>query len=332
MNKDYIHIVIKKFFENDLPGDIRVKFGEWLTDRRLSEKKEEAMMELWENEVETADGQTYEDLAQLHRRIGFPESGSGKRQRSLLFLRYAAAILLLPLIGAWGSYLYLSSETHQQEELALTECFVPNGERRQITLPDGSSVWLNANSLLVYESGFKGDKRLIYLNGEANFEVMPNPDKPFLVKTAHLTVEALGTTFCVNAYPDQKMTIATLEKGKIRVNTIGTKDTAVILSPNEQLTFHHQAAQLSLTKVDAKRILQWADGYLVFQGASFEQIAKAIERKYNVTMNYETELFAGRSFTMRFNPGENLRQVLDVMKEMIKNFHYKIVEDKVYIY
>ena len=121
-----------------------------------------------------------------------------------------------------------------------------------------------------------------------------------------MTVKALGTVFNLNAYSDQDVTIATLEEGKIQVYPC-------------------------LKQVDAGRVMQWTDGYLIFQTASFDQIVKTIERKFDVTINYETERFAGRSFTMKFNPDEGLKQVLEVMKEMIKGLNYKIKEDKVYI-
>ena len=105
----------------------------------------------------------------------------------------------------------------------------------------------------------------------------------------------------------------------------------LILSPDEQIIYNHRLETLALNTVDAGRVMQWTDGYLIFQTASFDQIVKTIERKFDVTINYETERFAGRSFTMKFNPDEGLKQVLEVMKEMIKGLNYKIKEDKVYI-
>ena len=217
------------------------------------------------------------------------------------------------------------------EEAQLKECFVANGEQKQVKLPDGTKVWLNSGSLLVYDKHFRGKRRLLFLNGEARFRVAKDPAKPFLVKTAHMTVKALGTVFNLNAYSDQDVTIATLEEGKIQVYPCLKQDTSLILSPDEQIIYNHRLETLALNTVDAGRVMQWTDGYLIFQTASFDQIVKTIERKFDVTINYETERFAGRSFTMKFNPDEGLEQVLEVMKEMIKGLNYKIKEDKVYI-
>ena len=246
-------------------------------------------------------------------------------------IKRIAAILLLPLLGAFGTYYYLTKVNPVVEEAQLKECFVANGEQKQVKLPDGTKVWLNSGSLLVYDKHFRGKRRLLFLNGEARFQVAKDPAKPFLVKTAHMTVKALGTVFNLNAYSDQDVTIATLEEGKIQVYPCLKQDTSLILSPDEQIIYNHRLETLALNTVDAGRVMQWTDGYLIFQTASFDQIVKTIERKFDVTINYETERFAGRSFTMKFNPDEGLKQVLEVMKEMIKGLNYKIKEDKVYI-
>lgn len=327
MEKNHIHILISKFFRSDCPAETQQKFRSWLLNPDAKAEKEKAMEHLWENEPAEANESTYRELDALHKRIG-------KQKQSLpftLYLRRIAAILLLPLLGAFGSYYYLTQLHPTNQEPELKECFVPYGEHKQVDLPDGTKVWLNSGSLLVYSKGLQGGRRVLFLNGEANFEVAKDPNRPFLVKTAHMTVEALGTVFSLNAYSDQDVVIATLEEGKIRVSPCLEKKTDLILSPDEQIVYNHRLEKLSYNRVDAKRVLKWTDGYLFFQQASFDQIAKTIERRFNVTINYETGRFAGRSFTMKFNPNEGLEQVLDVMKEMIKGFNYKIKQDKVYI-
>lgn len=327
MEKSYIHILIDKFFRNDCPPETQQKFRNWLLDPESKAEKEKAMEDLWENEPAKANESTYRELNELHKRMG-------AQKQSLpfaLYLRRIAAILLLPLLGAFGSYFYLTQLHPTNLEPELKECFVPYGEHKQVDLPDGTKVWLNSGSLLVYAKELKGERRVLFLNGEANFEVAKDPNRPFLVKTAHMTVEALGTVFNLNAYSDQDVVIATLEKGKIRVSPCSKDKTDLILSPDEQIIYNHRLEQVNHNQVDAQRVLKWTDGYLFFQQASFDQIAKTIERRFNVTVNYETGRFAGRSFTMKFNPNEGLEQVLDVMKEMIKGFSYKIKEDKVYI-
>ena len=244
------------------------------------------------------------------------------------FRMAVAAASILLIISLTFSFLYTGGDRAVYSNKLSYSAL--SGKSR-IVLPDSSVVWLNSGSLLVYDKHFRGKRRLLFLNGEARFQVAKDPAKPFLVKTAHMTVKALGTVFNLNAYSDQDVTIATLEEGKIQVYPCLKQDTSLILSPDEQIIYNHRLETLALNTVDAGRVMQWTDGYLIFQTASFDQIVKTIERKFDVTINYETERFAGRSFTMKFNPDEGLEQVLEVMKEMIKGLNYKIKEDKVYI-
>ena len=184
---------------------------------------------------------------------------------------------------------------------------------------------------MLYSARFEGNKRSIYLNGEASFKVAKDPDKPFIVKTGHMEVEALGTLFNVEAYSDSKLTIATLEEGKVRVTTDQASDKPIILCPNEQIIYNSQFGIVSREEVDAARVLQWKHGYLTFQGSSFDHIVKTIERRFDVTINYETNKFAERSFTMKFRPDEGLIQVLDILKEMVNGLHYRVKDNVIYI-
>lgn len=324
-----IHTLISKFFGNDLPEAVRCAFGKWFVGGTHQQEKEEAMLELWEQVPAEADGRTIQELNKLHDRIQI-NSRSAVRQSIYRRMVRVAAILLLPLIGAASAYLIMQHEPNVLEP-AWTECFVPNGERKQITLSDGSEVWLNSGSLLVYSAKFEGSQRSVYLNGEASFRVAKDPEKPFIVKTGHMEVEALGTVFNVEAYSDSELTIATLEEGKVRVDTDMEKSEPIILRPDEQVVYNNQLKTISKVIVDAGKVLQWKHGYLTFQGASFDYIVKTIERRFDVTINYETGKFAGRSFTMKFRPDEGLNQVLDILKEMVNGLNYRIKDNIIYI-
>lgn len=329
MENKTIHTLITKFFGNDLPKATQTTFRKWFVDGTSQQKKEEAMLDIWEQTPGEADEQTKQELVRLHRRIHSVSEPAVKRTLYQQIIRIAA-ILLLPLLGAATAYLVMQNEPEMIEP-EWTECFVPNGERKQIFLSDGSEVWLNSGSLLLYSTKFEGNKRSIYLNGEASFKVAKDPEKPFIVKTGHLEVEALGTLFNVEAYSNSELTIATLEEGKIRVSSDLMQGESIILHPDEQVVYNSQLRTVSKEVVDASKVLQWKHGYLTFQGASFDYIVKTIERRFDVTINYETDKFAGRSFTMKFRPEEGLNQVLDILKEMVNGLHYRIKENVIYI-
>jgi ferric-dicitrate binding protein FerR (iron transport regulator) len=198
-------------------------------------------------------------------------------------------------------------------------------------LPDNSQAWVNAGSMLIYPEKFSGDTRTVYLNGEANFSVAKDPEKPFIVSTNRINIEALGTVFNVQAYLDLPKITATLEEGKIRVETKSEHPQSLILLPNEQITYDHKTQLLVKKTVDARRVAMWKEGYLIFQEASLVEILRALEKRYNIVAQFDSGKYEGRTYTVRFSPEESLQETLDVLKEIIGGFNYKIKENTIYI-
>jgi ferric-dicitrate binding protein FerR (iron transport regulator) len=320
MNK-YLPTLITKFFESNASEELQYKFRKWFMENRSQSEKQEVMQDIWENHTAANDGQTKAALRKMHKRIRAHENS----RHPLLFykrLAVAAAILLLPLLSATLAY-NLKRDTVIVRDVELVEYFVPLGERRHIILSDGSEVWVNSGSLLIAEKDFPGATRSLFLNGEANFSVAPDPDKPFIVKTEYMDITALGTTFNVQSYPDAGKTVTTLESGKVRVNTKRTLKPAVILSPNEQLIYDRTTDSLTTRKVTAGKNNRWIEGFMIFQSSSFEEIIQVIERKFQVTVQYDPAKFKGRIFTVRFSPDEDVNQVFDILKD-IGGFRYRM--------
>jgi ferric-dicitrate binding protein FerR (iron transport regulator) len=327
MGNTYIHALISKFFENDLPEEIRHKFHRWFAESGSTYEKTDAMLRIWENCPTEQTEETEKELTKIHKQIAACE----KRQTVSLFKRISriAAILLLPLVSATLTYYFAKDKTIIQE-VELTEYFVPYGERKQLFLSDGSEVWLNSGSLLVCAKTFEGNTRTLYLNGEANFNVARDPDRPFIVKTKSMEVEALGTVFNVLSYPEDEKSITTLESGKVRIMTRHESAQSVVLSPNEQLIYNKTTKQFRKEKVNAEKYARWKEGFLTFQGATFEEIIKTVERKFGVTVNYEVNRFTGRTFTVRFLPEEEIDDVLNILKDIVR-FSYRKKENIIYI-
>ncbi|MDR0429579.1 MAG: FecR family protein [Tannerellaceae bacterium] len=327
MGSKYITSLIRKFFENDLPKEIRDKFHFWFVESEFRHEKTNAMLHLWNDCPEGQTEETKEELKKIRKRITAHE----KRQAVPLFKRIGliTTILLLPLASAILTY-YVSKDKTVIQEVELTEYFVPYGERKQLFLSDGSEVWLNSGSLLVYAKTFNGNTRTLYLNGEANFNVAKDPEKPFIVKTKSMEIEALGTVFNVLSYPEDEKSITTLECGKVRIMTCHENVQSVILSPNEQLIYNKTTKKFEKKKVDAEKYARWKEGFLTFQGFTFEEIIKTVERKFGVTVNYEVNRFSGRTFTVRFLPEEELDDVLNILKDIVR-FNYKKKGNIIYI-
>ncbi|MDR0430962.1 MAG: FecR family protein [Tannerellaceae bacterium] len=327
MGNKYISSLIRKFFENDLPKEICDKFHFWFVESEFRYEKTNAMLHLWNDCPEGQTEETKEELKKNRKRITAHEN---KRTISLFkHISQIAAILLLSLLSTAIMYYNLKDKTIIKE-IELTECFVPYGECKYLLLPDSSEVWLNSGSLLIYAKTFEGETRTLFLNGEANFNVAKNPEKPFIVKTESMEIEALGTTFNILSYPEDETSITTLESGKVKILTRHESIQAVILSPNEQLIYNKTNKSFEKKKVNAEKYARWKDGFLTFQGASFDEIVKTTERKFEVTINYEVNRFSGRTFTVRFLPEEGIDDMLTILKDIV-GFKYRKKGNIIYI-
>ena len=210
---------------------------------------------------------------------------------------------------------------------------VPYGKRTQLTLSDGSIVWLNSGSKLVYPANMK-EKRNVYIEGEAVFEVTHSEQHPFLVSTKDFEIKVLGTVFNVSAYPDDKVSSTVLEKGKIeltpnnksifRSNKLTIQPgTMALYNPDEKLFYQQQ--------VDPKNYLSWRDGYFIFKNENLGNILKKLERYYNIeivlnNIGLEKENFSGQ-LNLKDSPEEVLKVIAKATPLKIKKSSNKLIID-----
>lgn len=318
MNAEEISKLTRKYFLNTLTDDVKNRFGQWLIGKHFIYEKERAMEALWleESAHVNADVQTQFDLDQLHLRM---KQSLPKRSRRPRLLRFAAEIALF-IVGTLSSYLFLKTTTQKTGDVKMMHCFVPYGERKSIQLPDGSIAKLNAGSLLVYPEEFRGNIRSLYLSGEAEFTVQKNRNKPFIVRTNHVEVEALGTVFTVTSFPEDSITQAMLEEGQIRVGIYNRNRENRILRPNDLMTYYHNNQRTTITNVDAALHSEWKNGYLIFKNETISNIFKKMERCHNVTISYDVQNFGVGTYNVKFMPNETVEERLDVLNKLIDGF------------
>ena len=209
------------------------------------------------------------------------------------------------------------SQQVKAEELVFNTLVVPYGKRTQITLSDGSKVWLNSGSKLVYPANIE-EQRTVYIEGEAIFEVTHSEKHPFLVVTKDFEIKVLGTVFNVSAYPDDMISSTVLEKGKIELaptqkNLFNKKKltilpgTMAVFNPTEK-AFHQQ-------KVNASNYMSWRDGYFIFKDEPLENIIKKLERYYNVEIVIQNKNLGKEEFSGNLNLKNTPEEVLSVIAE-----------------
>jgi ferric-dicitrate binding protein FerR (iron transport regulator) len=162
----------------------------------------------------------------------------------------------------------------------------PKGGQYQITLVDGTKIWLNAASVLKYPSQFTGKERKVELTGEAYFEVAKSRTKPFVVVSKQQEVQVLGTHFNINAYDDEASIKTTLVEGRVKVfrKTNGMNGDFRMLTAGQQSVLKEETFQV--TEVDTEEAIAWKNGYFTFENDNLEMIMRKLERWYDVEVSY----------------------------------------------
>ena len=359
-NQDSIYMLIGKKLSNELDQAEQQQLNEWLEKSEENKKlydnisndneiiylykdlknlnKDKARELTWMKikEIEKMNEETekriYNDLSKKFRRS---------------IIRYAAVIILIISIG-WGSFTYFNISS-KNNVLSLVQISAPKGSRTNVLLADGTSVWLNAGSILKYANDYNKKNRVVFLEGEAFFDVKKNPHKPFFVKTPFLNMRVVGTTFNVKSYPEEGITQTTLVTGTVVLERESDKETGsapVILKPNQRATFinsqnkmivndviaekstivthatplnivkeniNHKDEIIIADKINVEKDISWKDGYLVIEHESLENLVITFARRYDVTFVFQSEDVKKYKYTGKIND-LTLDQVLNAIK------------------
>lgn len=244
-----------------------------------------------------------------------------KPKRNLRWLSYAVAVALMVAVS------YFSFKGGQNNvESAFGDIVVeaPQGSRTQMTLPDGTKVWLNAGSKISYTQGYSLVNRLVMLVGEGYFEVAHNEQLPFRVSSKDLQVSVLGTKFNFRDYSTDAEAIVSLAEGKVALNDLSHpgKET-VYLTPNQRAVMDKQTGKISVEDYTASNAIQWTNGNLIFDGEPLMDIVKDLERSYNVEITIsDKKLLTLRFYGNFVRQEQSLNEVLDALSATGK-IHYK---------
>lgn len=283
----------------------------WLDERLENRQAFEEYNKTWEA-MEKVRGVTSEELnaewRKLESRIEEENMDvslpGGAVRRTFGFYRVAAVILFF-LFAAFAAYFYLNQRREQE--------WVAFNEMRVIELPDGSKVTLNKDSRLAYGQDFNKDQRTVSLSGEAFFEVMRNERKPFVIQTADIKIEVLGTSFNVLASKMEDHVEVVVNTGKVAVYKIGYKKNRIVLKPGEKGIYKKPSGSLTATVNGDVNYLAWKTGKLVFEDMPLEEVVKTLNRVYRSRLVLMDSTMTSCPITSTF---EN--QSLDVILEVLK--------------
>ena len=243
--------------------------------------------------------------------------------------RYAAVVAIIIAVGCIS---YWQGEVNVKDTFADISVEAPLGSKTKLYLPDGTLVWLNAGSRMTYSQGFGVDNRKVELEGEGYFEVKRNEKIPFFAKTKDLQLQVLGTKFNFRDYPEDHEVVVSLLEGKVGLNNLLREEKEAVLSPDERAVLNKANGLLTVESVTASNASQWTDGYLFFDEELLPDIAKELERSYNVKIHIANDSLKTFRFYGNFVRREqNIQEVLEALASTEK-MQYKIEERNITIY
>ena len=312
MNKDILY----KFFEGNASFEEEAAVKQWMeesAENRLAFLKErklfDAMLLLGNEEI----------IKNGKKRISINLSSL---RTELIKIAAVVAITL------GGSYFYYQSSL-EKELMAMQTITVPAGQRINITLGDGTNVWLNARTSLSYPVKFGKNNRQVVLDGEAYFDVTKDKSKPFIVQTDNYNVEVLGTQFDVNAYSETGEFETTLMSGSVKVASASDSTQKITLKPNSKVFL--QDGKLHVTAVDDYNPYRWKEGLICFKNETFTSIMKDFEKYYGLTIQVKNKNVFKYVYTGKFRQTDGIDYALRVLQKDIK-FTYQRDDENQIIY
>ena len=305
--QDYIQLFDKFLLKQASPEELQILI-QWL-------KSEGSFQDWMDEEWDAASSGMDTDLqqkllGQIKQKISLetqqtPLKRNKYRTLYLWTARIASVVILLLLTG-FSVYHYAMEQLKMQDMIVSVE----KGQKANVVLPDGSKVWVNSDSRLIYGSRFTSKERILELEGEAYFEVAPDKDRPFIVETKNISVKALGTSFDVKSYKEDNWVSAVLMTGKVEVWSENEK---LILEPNQRILFDKSTGKMEKSKVmDATDFSGWMYNTLSFEAETFENIVQTLQRLYNTKIVFESESLKKYRFTG--SPGNtSLESILQIL-------------------
>ena len=316
--KDYVRHIIELFTKGSYDKATVDEVHRWLADEDKSDQKMQALQQAWD----ACEGDTNIDVQPSLKSV-YRKVGANRTLLNTSWFRYAAVFVLLM---ASVVSTYFLTMNFMDEDIRVVDNYTRSGEILNYTLPDGTKVQTNSETLLLYPEKFKGDRRTVFVLGEANFKVMPNPHMPFIVRSTNMDVTALGTEFNVSAYPENEEVRVTLLEGKVKV-ACGNRNQNYILYPGQQVAYNKNTNASKILSVDVDDVTAWQRGIIVFRSATLKQVFGELGRKFNVEFQFNETRYKKDKFNFKFSATASLTEILDIVCLVVDGLDYNLKDN-----
>lgn len=339
MKGNDIYDILGKYLAGEISEKEKIIVQNWLNESKSNAQEFELHKKAWEEthiSFKSSDSEfrnvlnKIDDQHELEIAIGQISTDRKVKQRFIFIAKIAASLLLFATI--WYHFNTVVPVTKSPEiAIKIIHKHNPAGQKSKIYLPDGSEVWLNAESYISFPKKFSNEKREVVLKGEAFFDVIKNSDLPFIVKAGKVSTTVLGTSFNVKAFENDHSIYVALKSGRVKVeieHKAGKEE--MFLEPGEAIAYNRSKAKALKEEFDQELFLAWKDGVIVFKDAEFDEITSSLSRWYGVQFKIINRKNDSWSYTGSFDNAvlENVLQSISFTKEFSYNINQKNVTIK----
>jgi transmembrane sensor len=253
------------------------------------------------------------------------------KQRSLL-RKYAVAACVVLLVGAGMLFLYLSNLPARPSDNALSSLTIIDNNQhvvRKVTMPDGTTIWLNSDARLEFDASLYNQRqRAVKLYGEGFFEVTENAAKPFIVVTGNIQTRVLGTAFNIEAWQHESEIRVSLVRGKVALKNTSNAATAV-LAPDQTMRYSKQTGEWVVLPMAVNHIQDWTSGALVFNEVPLEEALKRMAWRFHLTLDYDQKILLNKRITASFQTASWQTALHNIL--FVHGLHFSTVKGRVVI-
>lgn len=305
--------LLNKYIAGDATPEEKEEVARWLDTDKKNMKEFLALRKLYDISIwQQEQTPVAKDKLSLGNKRWTLRSAS-------LELAKVTAIFILAFTSV---YSFLINEDNDSAKMQTI--FVPPGQRAELTLTDGTKVWLNAKTTFTFPDKFTANNRRVTLDGEGYFDVTKNPEKPFIVNTERYDIKVMGTEFNVTAYSGSSVFETSLLKGAVEVFS-PAKDTKVSLEPH--MRTYEENGILKKDTIEHENYFLWKEGLICFYDEPVDKMIKKLQLYYDVKIDVQNKTLLNNRYSGKFRTKDGVEHVLKVL-QLNNKFSYEKDNDR----